>query len=263
MNNRYIGDNFCDVYRRSLNDLVYNFDFKVAPRGLVVKEQINTSLVFNPKNFIFENKVKSSNIDYINGELEWYFSGRNDLDFISKYSKFWNKISNEDGTCNSAYGKLIFKDKNKYGFTQYDWALKQIAEDLYTRKSIMFFNNKDFQYDNNKDFICTNYVMFLVRENKLFMNVHMRSNDAILGTINDVAFFSILYQQFLRHLNTIYKNLKVGVYSHTVDSFHLYENKFSTVCDMLRENFINKEYELDYDIINKEGEFVKFKKIIL
>ena len=263
MNNKYLGNNFCEVYRRSIEDLLYNYDFEVSPRGLKVREILNVSLIFNPLNFIFENKKKSSNIDYINGELEWYFEGRNDLDFISKYSKFWSKISNEDGTCNSAYGKLIFKDRNKYGLTQYNWALNQIFEDLDTRKSIMFFNNRDFQYKDNKDFICTNYVMFIVRDRKLFMNVHMRSNDAVLGTINDVAFFSLLYQQFLRHVNEFYGDIEVGTYSHIVDSFHLYENKFSIVKDMLREDFVNVDYKLEYDIIDKNGEFIEFKNIIL
>lgn len=252
---------FSGVYESGLSNLFHNPDFISAPRGSLVKEDLGVSFEFDPIASMFSNAVKSSELNYINGELEWYFRGLNDVEFISKYSKFWNNVCNPDGSCNSAYGKLIFKDKNKHGYTQYGWALSRLIKDLETRQAVLLFNKPRFQYDADKDFVCTSYVMFLVRERRLYMRVHMRSNDAILGTPNDVAFFSILQQQMLRHLKNHHPNLMLGTYTHSVDSFHLYENKFKLVEDMLKEDFKNKEFKLDYDIIDESGNFKELKRI--
>lgn len=261
MNNSYKEESFAKSYSKALYDLFYDEDFNVSPRGLMVKEKLNVSIIFNPTSFLMKNDAKSSEIRYINGELEWYFKGLNDVDFISNYSKFWKRICNKDGSCNSAYGKLIFVNRNIYGFTQYSWALKQLLEDKDTRKAIMFFNNRDFQYNCNKDFVCTSYIIFFIRDNMLYMNVHMRSNDAILGTINDVAFFSMLHQQMFRHIREKYVDIKLGYYSHIIDSFHIYEDKFPLVDSMLKNDFTSTEYVLDYNIIDNKCNFLKFKSL--
>lgn len=259
----YIGESFSKVFELGLYDLTYNPSFISKPRGFLIKEKIGVIFEFNPKNFLFKNEVKSSEVKYINGELEWYFRGLDNIDFISKYSKFWNNVCNDDGSCNSAYGKLIFKNINAFGFTQYNWALNKIIQDNDTRQALMFLNNRDFQYDGNKDFVCTSYIILFVRNKSLYMRVHMRSNDAIYGLINDVAFFCILQQQIYRHLKSYIKDLELGTYSHIVDSFHLYENKFSLVENMLNSNFYPVQYELDYDIINSNGDFIEFKNITI
>lgn len=258
----YTSEKFSEVYKSALSDLLFEADFVSEPRNIEVRENIGVLLEFSPKNFIFKNSVRSSKIDYINGELEWYFRGMDDVGFISTYSGFWKNICNEDGSCNSAYGKLLFVDKNEYGFTQYQWALKKLKEDVDTRQSVMFLNGRQFQYEGNKDFVCTSYVIFFVREGKLYMRVHMRSNDAVLGTPNDVSFFSVLQQQMCRHINQeCGYSLELGTYSHIVDSMHLYSDKYDVVERMLKEEFLSSSYVLDYDIIDTDGKFLKLKKI--
>lgn len=257
----YRDHTFSAVYKSGLSDLFYNPDFVSKPRGSLVKENLGVSMEFHPASPMFNNTIKSSELEYINGELEWYFKGLNDVEFIANYSKFWNNVCNPDGTCNSAYGKLIFKDTNKHGYTQYEWVMSRLIRDLETRQAIMLFNKPRFQYDDDKDFVCTSYVMLLVRENYLYMRVHMRSNDAILGTPNDVVFFSILQQQVLRHLRRYYPNIILGTYTHLVDSFHIYENKFKIVEKMLKNRFDRVDYLLKYDIIEESGKFKELKKI--
>jgi thymidylate synthase len=65
----------------------------------------------------------------------------------------------------------------------------------------------------------------------------MRSNDAILGTPTDIAFFSVLQQQALSHLKSTWPNLKLGKYTHIVDSYHIYERNFNLVEEMLQHDF--------------------------
>jgi len=238
----YKGENFADVYEKSLRDLYENPDYSSNPRGLQIKENLNIALeIENPVSSLYINERRSSQKKYIAAEFIWYFSGRNDVEFISEYASFWKSIQNADGTANSAYGNLIFNQKNKFGINQYEWAINSLSLDLDSRQAIMHFNVPDHQYDGNKDFVCTMYGIWHIRDNRLNLTIHMRSNDAILGTPTDVAFFSVLQQQALIHLKQKYADLKLGKYVHIVDSYHIYEKNFNLVEEML-----NHEFRPDY-----------------
>lgn len=234
----YKGETFADVYSESLNDLLNNPDFESSPRGMACKEVINTTLIIkNPILGTYGNDKRGSQYKYIAAELLWYFLGRNDVKFIKKYAKFWESIQNQDGTVNSAYGNLIFKPSTKDLISQYDWAISSLIRDKDTRQAVLHFNLPKHQYYENKDFVCTMYGNFHIRDNKLHFSIKMRSNDAILGTATDIAFFTILQQQALLHLKPIYPELELGTYTHTVDSFHIYERHFDLVSTMLKHKF--------------------------
>lgn len=251
----YQATNFSDVYKAALTDLSKTPQFINAPRGLKIKENLKVSLLIeDPTSSLYLNSRRSSQFKYIAGETLWYFLGRNDIEFISKYASFWKQIANSDNTANSAYGNLIFNTKNQHGYSQYEWALKSLISDKDSRQAVMFFNNPKFQYDGNKDFVCTLSATFFIREDKLYMDLDMRSNDAILGLPTDVAFFSMLMIQLKNHLLQYYPNLTLGTYSHNVKSFHIYERHFELVKDMLHSDFQSLRLpELDIDLINVDG----------
>jgi thymidylate synthase len=197
----YSGNDFSSVYESSLKDLYYNPEYESAPRGLKIKENLGISLeILNPISCLYSNNRRGSQLRYISAEIMWYFLGRNDVEFIKEYASFWETIQNEDGTVNSSYGNLLFKKKNRFSKTQYGWALDCLKNDSESRQAIMHFNLPEHQYDGNKDFVCTLYGIWQIRENRLNLTIHMRSNDAILGTPTDVAFFTLLQQQMLSHL---------------------------------------------------------------
>lgn len=234
----YSGESFADVYEKSLRDLFINPDHSSNPRGLQIKENMGVVLeIENPMLSLYTNNRRGSQKRYIAAEFLWYFSGRNDVEFISEYASFWKSIENEDGTANSAYGNLIFNKKNRFGTNQYEWAIKSLSADSDSRQAIMHFNLPEHQYHGNKDFVCTMYGIWHIRDNRLNFTIHMRSNDAILGTPTDVAFFTVLQQQALSHLRFTYPDLKLGKYTHIVDSYHIYERNFSLVEDMLSHSF--------------------------
>ena len=197
----YRGDTFADVYEKALRDTLENPDYTSKPRGMEIKEICNAALVIDDPYFpLYENEKRSSQFKYIAGETIWYFTGRKDIDFISKYSKFWSQLDNGDGTVNSAYGNLIFNEPLSDGRNQYQWALDSLIEDKDSRQSIIHFNKPSHQWKGNKDFVCTLNGIFQIRDNRLNFTVDMRSNDLILGTATDVAFFCLLQQQMLKHL---------------------------------------------------------------
>ncbi|EKD51338.1 MAG: Thymidylate synthase [uncultured bacterium] len=235
-------DSFSKVYCTLLKTVFETKSNTIAPRGLITREITDVCCeITNPYSNLFTNQIRSVSLEYLCGELIWYCSGANDLDFISKYSKFWCHLANENQTANSAYGKILFKDKNMNGMTQWEWATKTLIQDVHTRQAILSFNVQDCQRENNADFVCSMYLQFFIRENKLMLMAYMRSQDMIYGMTYDIPFFLLLLQcmrlQLLRH----YPELKLGSYSHHVGSLHIYENKFALVKNMLAHPFCENE----------------------
>ena len=131
----YRGDTFADVYELALRDTLENPEYTSSPRGMEIKEICNAALVIDDPYFpLYENEVRSSQFKYIAGETVWYFTGRKDIEFIDKFSKFWKQLDNGDGTVNSAYGNLIFKEPLSDGRNQWQWALDSLIEDRDSRQ---------------------------------------------------------------------------------------------------------------------------------
>jgi thymidylate synthase len=207
-------------------------------RGTTSKELLDVAIVIDdPTQCLYDNEVRGSQQKYIAAEFLWYYAGRNDVAFISKWAKFWETIQNPDGTANSAYGNLIFNEKNQYGITQYQWAIQSLMNDSSTRQAILHFNKPDHQYLTNKDFVCTMYANLHIRQNKLYMSVYMRSNDAIWGTPTDVAFFCSLQLQMFHHLKKVYPDLELGSYTHVANSYHVYDRHYKLAEEMLKSKF--------------------------
>jgi thymidylate synthase len=251
----YKGKTFAEAYSNSLADLYNNSEYETNPRGMKIKENLGTVLeIEDPRSCLYNNRRRSSQFRYIAGELLWYFLGKNDVEYISKFSKFWEQIQNPDGTANSAYGNLIFYMRNEDGLSQYDWAITSLIKDKDSRQAVMHFNRPMHQFFGNKDFVCTMYAIFHIRDNKLNLKVYMRSNDAILGTPTDVAFFCILQQQALNHLKDVYPDLKLGTYTHICDSYHIYERHFDLVKEMIASDFMPVSFpKLECDFIELDG----------
>lgn len=249
-----INDNFALVYSKLLNTLINNPEYNVSPRGEKVYELKDISFeIKNPLECLYSNNRRSSQFKYIAAELLWYFNGDNNIDFIKKYAKFWERISDENKNVNSAYGNLILTKKNQYNLSQLEWVLESLL-DKDTRQAVMHFNTPDHQYKGNKDFVCTIYANFLIRENKLHMTVHMRSNDVILGLPTDIAFFTVLQQQILFLLKDKYPELELGTYKHIVNSLHLYERNLELVKEMLQFKFNTLSMPiLNESLIDKNG----------
>ena len=81
------------------------------------------------------------------------------------------------------------------------------------------------------------YANLHIRQNKLYMSVFMRSNDAIWGTATDVAFFCSLQMQILSHLKHFYPDLELGTYTHVANSYHVYDRHYDLASRMLAEPF--------------------------
>ena len=85
--------NFANAYKDVLKTALVNPDYVVAPRNEKTYELSNVVIeLSDPQQNLFSNKIQAPSLKYLAGELIWYFSGSNSLDFISKYSKFWGGL---------------------------------------------------------------------------------------------------------------------------------------------------------------------------
>ena len=150
---------------------------------------------------------------------------------------------------NSQYGNLVFYRKNFYDFTSFEWAVEKLREDKSTRKALVLYNDKDFFFSSNRDLICNQYQNFLIRDNELKCFVHLRSSDAIFGLTFNIPWWSLVHQQLYLTLLKDYPDLRLGSILASIDSSHIYENKFELVENML-------------DSPIKEDRFLRLKKII-
>ncbi len=253
----YQAKTFAAVYEEALHDLMKNPEYVTQPRDMKINEMCDVALeIEDPLSCLYTNPERSSQFKYIAAELLWYFMGRNDVEYIAKYAKFWESIQNDDGTVNSSYGNLLFANKNEHGLTQYRWALESLIKDKDSRQAILHFNLPIHQRHGNKDFVCTVYGIFQIRNNRLNFTVHMRSNDVILGLPTDIAFFATLQSQMLKHLRQHgnYSDLSMGTYTHIANSFHVYERHFDLVNRMIQHKFKPVDIPaVDCNLINSEG----------
>lgn len=236
-------NSFAELYRNLLFDCYYNPDNIVSPRGYEIKELTNVYFeIENPYDNLYYNEVNPIDYRYLAGELLWYFSGRDDLEFISKYSKFWNKIANKDGTCNSAYGNLLFVPRmwNKQIITEWEFAYKSLFLDKDTRQALIHFNNPMHSELDTKDFPCTIYGIFQIRQNRLNFTIHIRSNDLRKGLRFDAPFFmSLQIIMFNQLKENKYPELEMGKYCQFTNSSHIYSQDYKTIEDSLNEIYVS------------------------
>jgi len=188
---------------------------RVQTRNGFAKHLVNVSFcLMNPLQNLVYSKARKMSTKYLIAELVWYLKGDNRVDFIGKYAKMWNTLTDDGKTVNSAYGHMIQK---RYGFDQLEYVINLLKKDKYSRQAIIHFKTPTDVV--SKDVPCTVSMQFMVHNGKVHGHVYMRSNDIWFGTPYDVAFFALLLQI------VAYKtNIPLGYYHHTVGDLHLYEN---------------------------------------
>ena len=246
--------NFQEAYSQILNDLM-NYGSKVTVRGLDMIEWPDGAYQFtisNPRDRLLNIDCRSNINKYIFGELLWYLSARDDVEFISKYSKVWARLADDGLHNNSAYGKYIFRPVPKIGFgsyygesyakfidnsdnymSQWDFVKETLKKDPYSRQAVIHI--KPIQMYDTKDTTCTYFLQFFIRNGKLNMTACMRSNDVLKGTTFDVFMFT-----FMQELMAAELGVELGTYTHIACNMHMYMSDIDIINKIIEENICNK-----------------------
>ena len=241
--------NFTEAYVDILKDVYNNPEFVSSPRGMKVKEILGYQFkILNPRHRIPYVHARGFSIYYAVAELLWYLSGNDSTAWISNYSTFWSKISDDNKTANSAYGARIFKSHDRIAkivdstWTQWDYVVNELKSDSDSRRAVIHIRSPQDSILAQLDVPCTLSLQFLLRNDKIHMVVSMRSSDVILGLAYDVPAFTIFQELLALQLtNELGRPIGLGEYTHLSASIHVYERHFKMV-----EKILNEDTRRDY-----------------
>lgn len=245
-------NDFQNAYREILSEVYHNGEDTNGTHELIA----SGFTVEHPNNMI--DTIRCASTRYAIAELIWYWAGSNSLNWINKFSNFWNELSDDGETSNSAYGYIIHK---KFGFNQIDKVVKEFKHDKNTRRATIKINTprtsvfgdlKDLS--DTADEFCTLSLQFLIRDDKLDMIVNMRSNDLWTGLPYDSVYFVSIMDEILDRLKDAYPELEKGTYTHFAGSIHIYQRDLKKVNKILcKTDDAPRKIEINTDYIRKHA----------
>lgn len=172
------------------------------------------------------------NKKYIQAEIDWYKSQSlnvNDLgELYGKVPIIWKEsAANTRGEINSNYGYLAYSWNND---SQFDHVIRELKDNPYSRRAVMIYTNpamhRDHRRHGKNDFVCTNAVSYHITDDGDYVEcvVQMRSNDAVFGYINDLAWQKHVLRDVANELN-----LLAGRVYWQCQSLHIYPRHFKHV----------------------------------
>lgn len=238
-------DNFDVLFKKVVHAINENPQYICEPRGQKVKEIIAPTLVLRDcRRRLLGVKARKADYGFGVGEFLWYWNGRIDLKSIQYYNKRSSTFSDDGQTVNSAYGFRTRVDDIFYNYglatTQWEACKRALIDDNDSRRALLIINlpvdNVKAASVGSKDVPCTLSLQFFIRNNRLILHTHMRSNDVIWGLTYDLFSFTLLQELMMLELNREGSlGLDVGEYIHTAGSLHLYEPHFKMAQEIVEE----------------------------
>lgn len=219
-----------------------------APRGLQTYEIMGAMLrINNPRTRLLQNNIRNLSIPFAIAEWLWCMKGSNQLDMIQYYAPSYYKYSDDGTSLHGAYGPRLITELSKI--------ISLLQNDPDSRRALIpIYSSRDVGL-SSKDIPCTSNIQFFIREGSLDMFVHMRSNDIYLGLPYDVFNFTMLQEYMANKLN-----LRLGKYTHVVNSFHVYEAQISKVQKIARSDSAQsiEMKEMPLENLEMQIELLKF-----
>ncbi|MCU4759618.1 thymidylate synthase [Bacillus cereus] len=227
----YLRDSSFDNLYAKICHNILQYGKEISPRGLKTREIMGSTLVLeNPRTRILQNKIRNISLPFAIGEWLWCMQKSNLLDIIQYYAPSYYKYSDDGKTLHGAYGPRILE--------KLPGIITILKKDRESRRGVCpVFLDSDVNRDS-KDIPCTTNLHFLIRNNKLDLIVHMRSNDIYLGLPYDVFNFTMI-QEYCANL----LDIELGTYTHMVNSIHVYENQYEKI-HTIASNSPSKEIEM-------------------
>ena len=191
-----------DTAAQAIVDAYYEIKFNgedVTVRGMKTKELEDVTFSFSSPHFCWTNGLRKS-MKHVIG--------------VAEGMQLIGAFSDPVRMCEIAPNMKAFLDggifKGAYGIragAQIDKIVELTLRDPY----------RDL-FEKSKDVPCTIAMSFRIRNGKLNMTTHMRSNDLVWGFPYDIIQFCLLQMTIANELG-----IESGTYTHHADSLHIYE----------------------------------------
>jgi thymidylate synthase len=163
------------------------------------------------------------------GELLWYLSGSDTLEFIEPYvGRYADDAIN--GILEGAYGPRLLTLRD--GINQFDSIHRLLTDNPGSRRAVIQLFNAEDITTRHKEIPCTTTMQFHLRDGHLHMSTTLRSNDAYFGLPHDVFCFTMLQEMMAKRLG-----VEMGEYHQFVGSMHVYEDKLDEINAYVVEGF--------------------------
>lgn len=203
---------------------------RVSPRGQDTYELRDVLIeISDPSNVCMTGLNRGWNERIAVAEFLQLVGGFSDPERMVKIQANFSKFLN-GGSFHGAYGPRTSM--------QWDMLLNRLMRDPSSRQGVVTIWDPlhDLTQNDRSDTPCTLNFTFQIRDAKLYMNTHMRSNDVWWGWSYDLYQFSQLQWTIANVLG-----LQCGTYSHFVNSFHLYQRDVDAVLKLAGDPFAPRE----------------------
>jgi len=154
-------------------------------------------------------------------ETLWVIAGRNDLAWLSLYLDRAPEFSDDGGkTWRGAYGPRLRMWPG--GVDQLDEWRRLLIDDRASRRAVGVIFDPARDFVESRDIPCNNWLSWLIRDDRLHLNVGIRSNDAMWGFSGVNAFEWSVLQEMM----AFWVNANVGEATFFATSYHIYKRHY-------------------------------------
>jgi thymidylate synthase len=193
---------------------------------LVMNEPVTTRYK-NPWERVVFWEERDANPFFHLFESLWMLAGRNDVDFLKRFTKRMETFSDDGKTLHGAYGK---RWRTWFKFDQLEEIIKRLKKSPDDRRCVlqMWDSTEDLRREG-KDLPCNTQIYFTIScDGRLDMSVCCRSNDIIWGAYGaNAVHFSILQEYIAKALD-----LQMGHYWQISNNYHAYLDTFDPISNL-------------------------------
>lgn len=211
---RIVAATLDDLCRKVLPRLLTGADTTQSSRGLAHERRGVLLELRNPRARLSRTETRGKPFSCL-GELLWYMSRDNRLEFIEYYIERYKDESEDGETVHGGYGRRLFAHESH---DQVQTLIANLRQKPDTRRAVLQIFEPSDTERRYKEIPCTLAMQFTARRKKLDMIVTMRSQDAYVGLPHDVFCFTMFQEIIARSVD-----LEVGEYKQFVGSLHLYD----------------------------------------
>lgn len=187
-------------------------------------EVIGATYRILPENYLMSNNSSLINPKKLYALFKWYKKGDSkDTSIVQYFPEYEHRVDFFHSDFNSNYGIYAYKKK---GIVR---CAHELIKNRNSRQACFMINNNEAMSEDSIDKLCTNAIMFFIRDNMLNMCIQMRSSNILTMLPYDIFMFCVFYYQVLEMVSSKYHDLDTGVITMQVGSLHMHKKDMEEI----------------------------------
>jgi thymidylate synthase len=229
-------NNVTQAFHNSL-ELIMKKGRTISVRGNETKEIAPHSFsIKKPQERVYLINKRENNIFSTIAEILWVVGGRNDIEYLTYYLPRATDFSDDGKVWRAGYGSRL---RHWNDVDQFKEIVNLLKSDKNSRRAVIAIFDPDRDFIDSKDIPCNNWLHFLIRENKLYLNIAVRSCDIMWGFTGINTFEWSVIQEMVAY----WTGIEVGEMSFFISSFHLYNRHYDRAKEVQNHSKIKTLYD--------------------